>query len=266
MKKIVFTISDNYVDHLCVALFSLFYNNPQIKFSISVFTDKFSKKNEEKVRILTQQYHSFFELVLMEGSMFDDLVLNYHFTPVNYFRLQLPKYYNDDIVLYLDVDIVVNGNISELFNYDIENYYLAAVSELNFNRFKMLGMKNTSSYFNTGVMLVNLKKWKVDDLGNRVLNFIKMNPNSILMVDQDGLNSQLDGDFLKLPTKYNVQAECFKTKEFVKNKDCIIIHYSGSIKPWNLLNRAPKHPLWYLYWYYFLLYKLNQFKVLFSQK
>ena len=266
MKKVVFTLSDNYVDHLCVAIFSLFYNNPQINFTISVFTDKFSKKNEEKVRRLIQRHRAIFELITLESSVFDDCVLNYHFAAVNYFRLQIPQYYLDDIVLYLDVDIVVNGDISELFNINIEKYYLAAVSELNFNRFEILGMKNTSSYFNAGVMLINNKKWKKDDFGSKVLDYIKMNPNSILMADQDGLNSQIDGDFFQLPIKYNAQAEYFKSNKFAKKSECIIVHYSGSVKPWHLINRAPKHPLWYLYWYYFVLYKLNLFKDKFLQK
>jgi len=57
---------------------------------------------------------------------------------------------NLDTILSLDVDVIINENISELWDLDLTNYYLAAVQEsLKYNK---------PDYINAGVMLLNLKK------------------------------------------------------------------------------------------------------------
>jgi lipopolysaccharide biosynthesis glycosyltransferase len=190
------------VSHLSVALYSLLVNNPNDKFCISVFTDDFSDESERKIKKLVRSFNSKFEVVKLKSEVFNNLTFTFHFAPVNYFRLHIHKYYTDDVILYLDVDIIINGSISDLFNYSVDNYYLAAVPELTFDRFDSLNMKSSSSYFNAGVMLINNKKWREDNFGDKVLEYILENKSVIMMADQDGLNSIIDGDFLKLPAKY----------------------------------------------------------------
>ena len=62
-------------------------------------------------------------------------------------------------VLYLDSDIIINASIKEMFDIDISDYYLAAIGGARFNRHEELKMRSDAKYFNSGIMLINMKKW-----------------------------------------------------------------------------------------------------------
>jgi lipopolysaccharide biosynthesis glycosyltransferase len=108
-------------------------------------------------------------------------------------------------------------------------------------------------------MLLNLKRWRDYNIAAKVIDFVDKNPSVIKFVDQCGLNAIIDGNWKQLHLKFNQQAVIFE-KDFLKKYSCfttpvlieakknpVIIHYSGSSKPWHIGN---KHPFRHLYWYY----------------
>ena len=89
-------------------------------------------------------------------------------------------------------------SLDGLLEVDLGEHFLAAVEDPGFNRHKKLGMKLNSKYFNSGVMLINLRKWREVDVRSAVIDFVKARANLIEFVDQCGLNGVVDGNWLEL--------------------------------------------------------------------
>jgi lipopolysaccharide biosynthesis glycosyltransferase len=259
--NIVFATDENYIQHLGVSIKSLLYNNVDLSFKIYIINNKLSNKSFEKIRKITSIYNCELVNAKISDDVFSNLLINNHFTKAMYYRLLIPNYVSETKVLYLDADIIVNNSIKTLYNKNIESCYVAAVENPGFTRHKDLSMKNNSAYFNSGVLLINVSFWKENELQKHVVNFIDTNSTSILYPDQDGLNACIDGNWKILSPKYNQQSVLFENNNKQKYnyysdeeineaiEDPVIIHYTGSSKPWHLRN---KHPFKKAYWKYLI--------------
>lgn len=257
--NIVFATDENYVQHLCVAIVSLLKNNRDKHFTIYIINGGISAQILKRVEALTSRFKCELISIPIEDEVFSGLVATNHFTKANYYRLLIPSFIFVDRILYLDADIVVNGSIEDLYNVDIGDCLVGAVENPGFDRHAELGMNKASKYFNSGVMVINLMKWRQEDIAGRVIRFVSDHPAEVMFVDQCGLNSIIDGNWHSMLLKYNQQAvifesdfpvkyNCFSTKDISTAKEePIIIHFSGSSKPWHLLNN---HPYKSLYWKY----------------
>lgn len=122
-----------------------------------------------------------------------------------------------DRVLWLDPDVVVTRDISDIWSYDIDKYYFAAVQEVrNHNHTRL-------PYYNAGVMLMNLRKLDEDGMSEQIINDINTTPYEHL--EQDALNFNCSPYILDLPSKYNYSFVSALSKE----PPCII-HYLSHAK------------------------------------
>lgn len=160
---------------------------------------------------------------------------------------------NCDKVLYLDGDLIVKADLSELYFTDINDYYLAAVRDLPQVIFKdsliSIG-ENPRDYFNSGVMLMNLKRFRVDNIGNKLID-TKIKQKDDNLMDQNVFNIVLGSNVYQLHCKYNVcYTNLVRSKDQYKYKDlnnlyqtnynsladiyadAAIIHFSSKLKPW----------------------------------
>lgn len=247
---ILFASDSGYAPHLGVAIYSLLENNKFLNIRIIVFTAFLSQEDRGNLQKICDSYNTGLEFVQLDDHWFDGLVLNYHFKKSNYYRLFAADLTGDDKCLYLDADIVVTGSIFDIVNTELNNSYLAAVEDYGFSRHQELEMKIDSKYFNSGVMLLNLIKWRSDGVKNRVISLVKRRPEVIYFVDQCGLNSVVDGNWVLLEKKFNFQNFMLlipNASNPVIDELPVIIHFTGSDKPWLMNN---KHPYKLLYWDY----------------
>ncbi|HIB67266.1 MAG TPA: hypothetical protein EYO33_19715 [Phycisphaerales bacterium] len=117
-------------------------------------------------------------------------------------------------VLYLDYDLLVLQDVSPLWEVNIEGYLGAMVEEPDpiraqddLEKFaEGLGMEfdRNLTYFNTGVIMVNVARWRASDMG-AVLDekFAAHRPHNCLF-DQGEINLLFGNEFLPLPAEYNV--------------------------------------------------------------
>jgi lipopolysaccharide biosynthesis glycosyltransferase len=151
----------------------------------------------------------------------------------------------------LDCDVIVEENLYDLWNMDVSGYHLAAVSDTtHLDRLHLLIDKPGLPYFNSGVMVLNLRKWRDDHTANTILKFINANHEKLLYWDQDALNAILYNKWLPIDVKWNVQTHMFSPNVKIKFTDDIslrhalakpyIIHYTGRGKPWYYI---AVHPL-----------------------
>ncbi|NTU96935.1 MAG: glycosyltransferase family 8 protein [Chlorobiaceae bacterium] len=258
--NIVFAIDNNYVQHLSVALVSLLDNNKDLLFRIYVISSGLSKKNIDKIHEISGRYDCEVKNITVSDDLFVALATAHPFYPKGtYYRLLIPELIDEEKVLYLDSDIVVNGSIKGLYYQNIGENYVCAIEDPGFDRHQQLKMDPESVYFNSGMMLINLKKWKSDGIQKKVIDFIENNQDVIYFPDQCGLNAIINGRWKKVPLKYNQQSSIF-SKDFEKKFNCfspeelaeakenpIIIHYTSGSKPWHYKN---SHPFKRRYWDY----------------
>lgn len=184
-----------------------------------------------------------------------------YITPTACLKFELPLLIPDrDKVLYLDSDVIIRKDLSDLFDVDIDDCYAAAAKDYLLTD----NFLNINNYFNSGVMLLNLKLMRENDSSSALLH-LRKTKHDLKYMDQDCFNIQFRSKVTLFPVIYNcfynsdlqkeekhnldLINECFKTNYSswadIKN-DSYIIHYVGYDKPWIYYNSV-SHPEWYEY-------------------
>jgi lipopolysaccharide biosynthesis glycosyltransferase len=142
--------------------------------------------------------------------------------PLNtYYRILIPFFLPEGIqkVLYMDVDMIVEEEISKLWNIDISDFIIGAVPDSNTRfigntergaegivNYRELGLNPNTKYFNAGLLLINVAKWIEYNVTERVFSIIKQNSRYAGMGDQYGLNVVLSDRFLEIDSLWNCLA------------------------------------------------------------
>ena len=201
------------------------------------------------------------KFVCVDDSDISRLKVDGHISPATYYRLYVSELlpHNVKKVLYLDSDIIINGNLSDLFNTHISNYSLAAVPDAFVDKNEAVRskicLKREAHYLNGGVLLLNLERWRSEKIGPRALEFCISNPNSITFWDQCAINHVVQGKFYILDKKWNFQLHHmrrmstyrFHPKAREDASSAAIIHFTSPYKPWFFLCTHPMKELYFKY-------------------
>jgi lipopolysaccharide biosynthesis glycosyltransferase len=187
------------------------------------------------------------------GNAFDDVKITLPNVNSNatFFRLLLMEYLNYyDKCIYLDSDVLVNQDICELYDTELEGDYIAGVKAVAYvtrpdgggDYLKQTGLKSLDQYINAGVLVMNLKKMREDDIKSKIEKLMfRCYPSQ----DQDILNIVCYDRIRFLPFKYNVMTkyayyDIEKYEEIFSEEQIVdawmkpaIIHYADIIKPWD---------------------------------
>lgn len=251
----------NFVIPMGVMMHSLCVNNRSNELHFHVFIDD-SVTQEQKVEIETVinkgDTVSFYSIDV--SSIQQYLIVKVANFPISiYYRLLLADILPETVhkVLYLDADIIVRHDLKELYDINIDDAALAAVTEPDGadGSCKSLGYPSDLGYFNSGVILFNLDYFRKKNITEKLINFIKENPEKLRCPDQDALNFVLRDEKKMLPLKYNVQEGFFRIKPETLNskeqlsaiQDPNIVHYTTNEKPWKKTCRHPLRNLYYEY-------------------
>ncbi len=270
---IIFAINDSYSAQCAVVITSILKNSKAF-FHFHVLDGGISESNKNKIAKLKRvrdfniSYHD------MKNFDFSELPLNRDWISVEtYYRLFIPDIIDKTInkVIYLDCDIIVKGDLFNLYNTDLGNNLFGAVLDETYkDNAERLGIKK---YFNAGVLIFNLAKLREINLASKCIEFYKQNNKKIIYQDQDILNGLFSENTKYVPFIWNVTSLLY-LKDVCENnlyisaeeqvqalKTPMIIHYTGGgrNKPW-VENSI--HPLAYEYFNYlkFTPYKINYIK------
>ncbi len=255
----IVTACDNaYVQHTAIFLKSLFKSNPNIKCRVFVMVPNNFVHRASLKRNLGR-FGENIEFLSADLSKASSLKVSHQVTVATYFRLLLDKLVPEDIqrIIYMDSDILVAGALQELWATDLENYAVAAaidaIADMEFSVREKIGLARTSHYFNAGVLLIDLRRWKNEKLGERALAFAVECPKRLTWWDQCALNHVLSGRFKVLAKEWNFQTDHLHCSEGGKPSvealrelaAAKIVHFTGPLKPWYYFN---EHPMKWLYW------------------
>jgi lipopolysaccharide biosynthesis glycosyltransferase len=187
-----------------------------------------NKKDIYYVENIINKFNSKIIYYKIDENSFKDLKLSKSLPKESYYRLLIPELIKSSYILYLDIDTIILGNITSLLNIDLHNYPVAAVKDFgNINHLNKILPNNSSFYFNTGVMLLNLDKWRAENISNKVIDFIKCNTDLIRFADQCGINAVINSNLLTLDPIFNFQLGIFKLKNNININTQIILHYTS---------------------------------------
>lgn len=241
---IFFAVDDVYVPFLAVALQSLIENSSKdYQYAIKVLYTNIQEENKEKILKYEKENVKieFVDLNYYIEEIKDKLFTRDYYTKTTYFRLFIPNIYPQyNKVIYLDSDVVLLGDIAELYNTDMGNNLVAAVpddiiqNEEVFQEYveKVVGVADYRKYFNAGVLVMNLdelRKFKFQEKFLYLLETIKF----AVVQDQDYLNRLCKGRTKILDTGWDrMPVPDNRTKVEKLN----LIHYNLNYKPWHYDN------------------------------
>jgi len=248
---VVFACDDNYALPFAVVLESLLINRKKGTYYdvYCLVPESFSANNLEKLNTLEEKYEDFTLNFIDLGNKFKNTAMSIeHISYVTYFRLLLPELLiSYDKCLYLDVDMIITEDLTELFATDLDGFYLGAVKHpLLFHRTKIKQYSiSDNSYFNAGMLLMNLELLRKDNMQSK---FIELMKEQFAIQDQDVLNIACNKKVKFLALKYNMMIKTCEFLEQLKSikvyendffdakRAPIIIHYANKEKPWQYNN------------------------------
>jgi lipopolysaccharide biosynthesis glycosyltransferase len=245
---VCFCCDELYFDYFCVSFSSLVDNNKDNIIRLHLVQTGISKS---KIDFLMRQSSESVHISIYDVQLADISKLEGrgHISKATYYRLLLPNILSHlDRVIYLDCDILVNSSLVDLWSFDITKYYLAAVENPFFDRHMALGIELGSAYFNAGVLMINLNKWRAEDVMFKALKFLESNSSAAKLMDQDALNYVCQHNWYQLDVRWNVQTVhikrflYFAINRKIKVNDISggnIVHFSSSNKPWQRLDWHP---------------------------
>jgi len=257
---IVMATDDNYALYCAVALQSIAENAaPTQYYDVVILEDALSDEVKafltnifQKNDTVSLRFYNVRALVEPYAPMF---FVRSNFTIATYYRLFIVTIFSQyERALYLDCDIVIDNDISDIFAMDFKGNLSAAVKDFilvkdrRFVEYLKNGLKfsDCTRYFNAGVMLFNIAGLKEYGFLERCFEFLRAN-NAPRHQDQDVLNFVFQGKTLYLDKKWNYFAapKPFDAEPCKPADAPCIIHFIGSKKPWTALQTPISERFWH---------------------
>lgn len=247
---IFFSTDDNYLPFLDVTIRSLIANtSKEYKYDIVILNTGLNKEKTDK--IMAQQNENFnikfADISYAVKDIEHKLPNEQHFGLATWYRLFIQSLFPEyGKILYLDCDIVVLGDISELYNTDLEDNYIAGVIEhwilhspiFSYYTKNAVGI-DAKRYINAGIMVMDLDKFRENNIEEKFVELINKYNFNVIDPDQSYINYLCNGHIKYLPFEWNrtplENVECNSPK---------IVHYALGFKPWHDKNMYLGQHFW----------------------
>lgn len=271
---VVLASDDAYVPMLTTTIFSMLSNaSNERHYDVVILERDISAEHKSLMRRFFERFPNATLRFSDAGSLVDGYRLttnNAHISIETYYRFLiqevLPGY---DKVLYLDADLIVEGDVAELFDVDLGESALGAVRDIDFAgnvgyrdgkrkayAHDVLGMSDPYGYFQAGVLLLNTAAMR---RLHSVDEWLRLAGNeSLIYNDQDVLNAECEGRVTYLDASWNVMtdfsgraervfsfAPAWAFKAYQQSRQAPrIVHYAGVEKPWNAVGTDQAERYW----------------------
>ena len=241
--NIFFTVNNNYIPYLATAIASIIANINDNSFArFYIISNDIVDINKKKIDKLKNIKDFNIEYIKIDNSRFENIVKSSqaHITNETNYRFIISSLKPElDKCLFLDADLIADKDITELYNINIDDFYMGAVADqlpLTENCWaKRLDLAKNYRYVNTGVILVNLKKWREENIENKLFENVIKYANLLQFPDQDTLNITLQDKVKNISHIYNampVQNYLVGEEKKEAFDEPVIIHWAGYRKPW----------------------------------
>jgi lipopolysaccharide biosynthesis glycosyltransferase len=174
-----------------------------------------------------------------------------------YQKLTLDEWLPDELdrAIWLDCDLLVLEDLSPLWRSIMGSSIVMAVQDqrvpvvsasFGVSAWRELGLPAKASYFNAGVLVIDLAQWRGQEVGRRCLDYVRTYAESVFFWDQEALNAVLAGKWGELDPQWNRHPaldhlvgrhpgpDAGRGCGSAATSDQGILHFSGNRKPWML--------------------------------
>lgn len=255
---IVLASDENYAPYMYVTILScLETKKPETKYDFfCLIPGAFSPACKDAFNQLEKQYSGCrIQFIDMKDQFTDAGISIPHISIPTYYRLAMPSLLKEyDKAIYLDTDIIVCRDLSEMYSIDMGQNFIGGVQAIGYMTWKAaekyyreLGMRDLSTYINAGVTLWNLDLIRSE---NKEAELHELAGCNLQSQDQDAVNLAFYKRALMLPLKYNLMIKYMHQfthmgdfplygqifgEDAVKEalNSPVIIHYADKVKPWS---------------------------------
>lgn len=245
-RAVVFAGDYAYIRQIETAMKSLCRHNSHLK--IYLLNQDIPQEWFSQIRIYLQEMGGDLIDCKLIGSQFQMNWSNKlpHINHMTFARYFIPDFVTEDKVLYLDSDLIVTGDLTDLFELDLGENYLAAARSCF----------GAGVGFNAGVLLINNKKWGSETIRQKLIDLTEKEHENVEEGDQSILNMLFKDQYSSLEDQYNFQigydygAAAFK-HQFIFDIPLeplpLILHYISQDKPWNQFSVGRLREVWWEY-------------------
>jgi len=213
--NILYCSDNNYAPYLGVSVTSVLETNRDAESIVFyVISDGISEDNLDRLQRQVARYGENRRLVLIDGKdwiqrLTDMTMLRYRGSHAANLRLFFTEYIESDVerVLYLDCDTIIQASLKELFETEMGSHPVAvALDSLTAYYKPVVGFEQSDYYFNSGVVLFDVKNWAENNCQQRLIELLRDFPKPYFVnPDQDVLNILLKEEKQIISPKYNFQ-------------------------------------------------------------
>ena len=255
---IAFCVNDRYAEYVGVTVRSICDTQHDADVVVHIVSDFLSDRRR---RVMEEIVDIFPNVSLRFYSVDDSDLrgLKATWSIYTWYRVLLPGVLPADVhrVLYLDVDTIVTGDLSQLFTMPMAGYAIAGamdIMSLDAEAFRRCGFRKEKGYVCAGVMLMNLDYWRDNNTSEKMIRYGLENDARILFPDQDTINILCQDTKIVLPMKYGIQDCFFRDERLYTDRwreqmlECVddpkIVHFAGC-PPWiKEFDRTVMHQRW----------------------
>lgn len=265
--NIVYASDNNFAEILGISIISLFENNKQCKeINVFILDDGITDDNRQRLLSVGSGFDRKIEFIPVSDIEIPQSVQSERWSRSAFTRLFLRKLLPEgaDRILYLDCDTIIRGELTEVYETDMEDCTVAGVRDCVSPMYlKNLWLERDDIYCNSGVLLILTEKWNEEEF----MHFFRSN-RSIKYPDQDIINGVCSRNMKELPLRYNCYTALYdfsyselikyrKPSEYYTEKetaeavsDPVIVHFTTSflsLRPWVEGSRHPYAGEWSRY-------------------
>lgn len=253
--NVLMASDENYVFLLGTSLHSLFNTNRNVDvLNIYIIADGITDASKHKLDKMAETFGRKL-IYLVPPKMDSEIVVKGSLNISTYYRLKISTLLPDSIdkLLYLDCDTLIRGSLLELWHTNIEDYLLAGVIDTTGKYARLsIELQQEDSYINAGIMLINLKKWRKENIEEKFFEYLKDKGYSVEFNDQGIINHVCSSKTFLINPKYDFmmpyerysrtqllritqRVKFYNNKEIEEAKNNpIIVHYAGYAfnRPW----------------------------------
>jgi lipopolysaccharide biosynthesis glycosyltransferase len=192
-----------------------------------------------------------------------------HLNKSAYYRLMFARILPPEVskLVYLDSDLVVLGDLNKLWELEIaDNYVMAAQdcgipnvsSPYGIRRYQELGIPPEHKYFNSGVLVMNIAKWRSEDIDIKLFQYLEKYREDVQHHDQEAMNAVFSGKWGEISPQWNQTPLLFGYTSWEESPyqeldysnavyDPYIVHFASNAKPWNSFEKHPHRDLFFDY-------------------
>lgn len=238
-RAVVLAANAAYSEQVLTTIKSIVCHNRFIKFYVinSDFPTEWFVSMQKRLAKLDCQIVN----ARVDGSHISQYKTNIHYSV--FLRYFTATFVEEDQALYLDCDIVVTRDLSEIFAVDLGSYPLGAVRDLGGEVY--FG----EQIFNSGVLLINVNYWRENDIAGQLIEMTDNLHDKVTQDDQSILNMLFENRWMELPFAYNCITlhTTFSDYEPEKGLYPPVIHYLTERKPWKEYTQSIYREVWWFY-------------------